>query len=153
MGEYYRKKLFLSENQVNKFKSAIKNKNDVSLQINPNLKGNIDLYLTKTQINKLKNGTSNLNFSKTQLEHHRKSGGLIFSLPAIIGGISAIAGISTASANIAKAVNQKKHQNRMETEAKKQTAIMQTLNNKKGNGYSKKKSGSGAYIIGSRKYK
>lgn len=109
---YVRYSVYLSKNQLEKIRAAAKKGEGVNVRIDPTIRGNSELYLTERQIKKLKTGKAHdLTLSKTQL---KKNGGFIFSIPAIIAGISAVAGIASSAANIARAVNQKKHEKLVE---------------------------------------
>lgn len=110
---YIRHNVHLSENQLKKLNTASKAKRSVSIRIDPTIRSNYQLYLTSRQIEKLKkNRPVDITLSKTQLQ---KNGGFIFSVPAILAGIGAAASVATGAANIVKAVNEKKHQKKVES--------------------------------------
>ena len=144
---YIRHNVHLSESQLSKLRAAGNKKEPVTITIDPQVRGNFQLYLTKTQINKLQKGKpAQITLSKTQLI---KNGGFIFSIPAILAGIGAAAGIATG---IAKTVNEKKHQDKMEAEQKRHNLAME----KKGKGVNKQsmtvvkkdvKKGKGPFLI------
>ena len=131
---YYKQNVHLTDGQAYKLDLAARKHEPVTLRINPSKKGNVDLYLTQRQINKLKDGnTHDLQFSKTQLA---KNGGLIITIPTLLAGISAAAAAAGAASNIAKAVNQKKHETKMEHEHKRHNSRVEQLlkASKKGQG-------------------
>ena len=121
--------VYLTDFQLNKLRLAAKKKEQVHLDINPNNKPNFELYLTQRQITKLNKGkTARINLSKSQLV---KNGGFIFTIPTILAGIGALAGVTSAASAVAKAVNAKKHENRTELEQKRHNAEMEKLLSKK----------------------
>ena len=135
---YIKHRVHLSDNQMSKLRTAARKKEKLSLDINPKLQGNFDLYLTQRQVNKiLKGKTARLDLSPTQL---KKNGGFIFTIPAILGAIGAISGIAGAAANIAKTVDEKKHQQTQEAEQIRHNAAVENLLK------AKDKIGTGAYI-------
>ena len=90
MTQYNTLNVELSNSQLNKLKSTIKNGTEVTLNISSNLIGSSNdetnvprkLLLTNTQVSKIRkafaNGSSaNIEFSKTQLSKIVQSGGLI----------------------------------------------------------------------------
>ena len=76
----------MSNSQLNKWKSGIKNGTEVTLNLSSNLIGNSNnetnfphkLLLTETQISKIRKA---LKFSKTQLSKTIQSGGILGELP------------------------------------------------------------------------
>ena len=128
---YAKHRVYLSKFQVEKLTSAIKNKKSVSLRIDPSIRANHDLYLTPSQIKKLKTGTHDITLSKTQLS---KNGGFIISIPALMAGLSAAAGLATAGSAIAKTVQEKKHQKRQEAETKRHNTRVENLLRASGKG-------------------
>ena len=103
---FIKHKINLSEHQLAKVRTAARRNLGVSIDVNPKLPGNIDLYLTKRQINKFKNGKPvRLDLSPNQL---KRNGGFIFTLPLILGAISAASAVAGTAAGIAKTVNEKK---------------------------------------------
>ena len=83
----------LSNSQLNKLKSAIKNKTDVALRLSSNITGNSDdetnfpykLLLTNRQVANLRKGFANytsidIKLSKTQLSNMIQSGGFLGKL-------------------------------------------------------------------------
>ena len=154
---YIRYAVHLSESQLSKLRSASKKKEPVTITVDPQVRGNFQLYLTKSQIEKLKKGTpAHIKLSKTQLI---KNGGFIFTIPALLAGIGTAAGIATG---IAKTINEKNYQSRMESEAKrhnlameakKQSMTASTAGVKQGKGVKKQsmtasvKKGKGPFLI------
>jgi len=127
---YVRHAVHLTENQIKKIQSSIKKNKSVTIRIDPSIRANRHLYLTDRQIKSLKGGKpKDITLSMTQL---KKNGGFIFSIPAILAGIGAAAGIASSAANIARVVNQKKHESKMEIAAKKQNQAIQKLLKGKG---------------------
>ena len=121
--------VYLTDFQLNKMRLAAKKKVPVHLDINPNQKSNFELYLTQRQITKLNKGkNARIKLSKSQLV---KNGGFIFTIPALLAGISTIAGVTSAASAVAKAVNAKKHENQTELEQKRHNAEMEKLLQKK----------------------
>lgn len=93
MSNYIKTRVYLSESQKNKLKSALKNQEELSLQIDKTKQPNHDIYLTKTQIKHLQDG-KRITISKTQL---KKLGGFLpFLLPILAalgtGTLSGVAG-------------------------------------------------------------
>ena len=83
----------LSDSQLNKLKSGIKNGTEVTLNLSSNVVGNTTnetdfphkLLLTNTQISRLRKGvaddsSSNIKFSKTQLSKMGQSGECLTAL-------------------------------------------------------------------------
>ena len=83
----------LSDSQLNKLKSGIKNGTEVTLNLSSNVVGNTTnetdfphkLLLTNTQISRLRKGvaddsSSNIKFSKTQLSKMGQSGEFLTAL-------------------------------------------------------------------------
>jgi hypothetical protein len=136
---YVKQRVHLSENQISKLRAAAKKKEKLSLDINPKLQGNFDLYLTQRQVNKFQKGsTCRIDLSPTQL---KKNGGFIFTIPAILAAVGAISSIAGAASGIAKTVAEKKHQEAVESEqARHNTAVENLLKVKD------QTSGKGAYI-------
>ncbi len=127
---YIRHSVYLSDNQLKKIRAAGNKNQAVSVRIDPNVRGNHHLYLTERQIKSLKEGKpKDIKLSMTQL---KKNGGFIFSIPTILAGIGAAAGLASSAATVAKAINQKKHETKMEQEAKKQNQQLQKLLKGKG---------------------
>ena len=127
---YIRHTVHLSESQLSKLRSASEKKEPVTISIDPIVRGNFQLYLTKTQIEKLKKGKPvHIKLSKSQLI---KNGGFLFTIPAILAGLGTAAGIATG---IAKTVNDKKYQDKMEAETKRHNLAMEAKSRiKKGKG-------------------
>ena len=80
MRQYNRLNTKLSNSQLNKLKSAIKNENDIVIRLSPNMigdsndKGNFphELFLTNRQVSSIlkafsNNSSADIKFSKTQL--------------------------------------------------------------------------------------
>ena len=82
---YYPYKINLSQGQLEKLKSAIKNRSSISLRLsNKDLSGNHQLLLTERQINKIKKHMSKgvgmeLRLSKAQISKNLQSGGSVLS--------------------------------------------------------------------------
>ena len=90
MTQYSRLNTKLSNSQLNKLKSAIKNETDVVIRLSPNMisdsndKGNCpqELLLTNRQVSSIRkaftnNSSVDIKFSKTQLSKMIQSGGLL----------------------------------------------------------------------------
>ena len=88
MTQYNRLNVKLSNSQLNKFKSAIKNETDVVLRLSSNMIGDNEanfphkLLLTNRQISNLRkvfanNSSDDINLSKTQLSKMIQLGGLL----------------------------------------------------------------------------
>ena len=90
MTQYNSLNVKLSNSQLNKLKSAIKNENDVVLRLSSNMTGNSDdntnfsheLLLTNGQVANLgkvfaKNTSTDIMLSKTQLSKMIRSGGFL----------------------------------------------------------------------------
>lgn len=104
-------KVYLSDSQINKLKSAFKNDSEVTLQINKSLEPNNDIYLTKTQINKINEG-KRITIKKSQLKW--KNGGFLplllpalatalkFGLPALATG--ALSGLASRAVQKGKGI-------------------------------------------------
>ena len=93
MTQYNRLNTKLSNSQLNKLKSAIKNETDVVLRLSPNMigdsndKGNCphELLLTNRQVSSIRkaftnNSSDDIKFSKTQLSKMIQSGGFLGKL-------------------------------------------------------------------------
>lgn len=96
MSNYIVKKVYLSDSQISKLKSAYKNGEELSLQIDKSKTPNFDLHLTATQINQIDKG-KRIKISKTQL---KKNGGFLpFLVPLLstlaLGAASGAAGWGT----------------------------------------------------------
>ena len=133
---YINSPIHLTESQLRKLKLN----EPCIVRIDPSKKANHHLLLTQTQVNQLSNaksaGTSkDLKISKTQLE---KNEGFIITIPTLLAGIGAAASMAGAAGGIAKAVNDKKHNNKMESEAKR--------HNKKVENLLQASTGKGAYL-------
>ena len=89
MTQYNRVNVKLSNSQLNKLKSAIKNENDVVIRLSPNMIGDSndktnfphELLLTDRQVSSIRKTFSNnssvdIKFSKTQLSKMMQSGGI-----------------------------------------------------------------------------
>ena len=90
MTQYNTLNVKLSNSQLNKLKSGIKNGTEVTLNLSSNVIGNTNeeynfphnLLLTNTQVSKLckafaNNSSTNITLSKTQLHKLRQSGGFL----------------------------------------------------------------------------
>ena len=122
---YVNSPIHLTESQLRKLKLN----EPCIVRIDPSKKANHHLLLTQTQVNQLNNaksaGTSkDLKISKTQLE---KNGGFIITIPTLLAGIGAAASMAGAAGGIAKAVNDKKHNDQMESEAKRHNKKVENL--------------------------
>ena len=91
MTQYNHLNVKLSNSQLNKFKSAIKNENEVVLRLSSNMIGDNEnnfphkLLLTNTQVSNLckafaNNSSANIKLSKTQLSKMIQSGGFLSKL-------------------------------------------------------------------------
>ena len=93
MTQYNRVNVKLSNSQLNKLKSAIKNENDVVIRLSPNMIGDSndkdnfphELLLTDRQVSSIRKAFSNnssvdIKFSKTQLSKMIQSGGFLGKL-------------------------------------------------------------------------
>jgi len=124
---YVKKSLYLTSHQLKKIRAANQDHKGTTIRIDPKRKtGSMyQLYLTQRQVNKLGKAVPfDMTLSKTQLE---KNGGFIFSIPAILAGVGAAAGLASSAATIAKAVNTKKHEKLMESEAKRHNKKLESL--------------------------
>ena len=122
---YINSPIHLTESQLRKLKLN----EPCIVRIDPSKKANHHLLLTHTQVNQLNNaksaGTSkDLKISKTQLD---KNGGFIITIPTLLAGIGAAASMAGAAGGIAKAVNDKKHNDKMESEAKRHNKKVENL--------------------------
>ena len=103
MTQYNRLNLKLSNSQLSKLKSAIKNETDVVIRLSPNMIGDSndetnfphELLLTDRQVSSIRKAFSNnssvdIKFSKTQLSKMIKSGGFLGKLlgPLLKAGLS-----------------------------------------------------------------
>ena len=126
-----RKKLYLSDGQRAKIKTAINQGRSVDLRIDPSKRSNATLLLTSCQTAKFQEKKPfNLSLSATQLRE-TKRGGFIVSIPAAIAAIGAAASLAGGASAIAKAVNDKKSQDKMLAETRRHNKAMEK---KKGKG-------------------
>ena len=110
MTQYNRANVKLSNSQLNKLRSAIKNENDVVIRLSPNIiggsndKGNFphELFQTGRQVSSTRKAFSNnssvdIKFSKTQLSKMIQSGGFLGKLlgPLLKTGLSLIKNVIT----------------------------------------------------------
>ena len=110
MTQYNRLNTKLSNSQLNKLKSAIKNENDVVIRLSPNMIGDSndktnfphELLLTNRQVSSIRKAFSNnssvdIKFSKTQLSKMIQSGGFLGRLlgPLLKTGLSLIKNVIT----------------------------------------------------------
>ena len=110
MTQYNRVNVKLSNSQLNKLKSAIKNENDVVIRLSPNMIGDSndktnfphELLLTDRQVSSTRKAFSNnssvdIKFSKTQLSKMIQSGGFLDKLlgPLLKTGLSLIKNVIT----------------------------------------------------------
>ena len=106
MTQYKSLNVKLSNSQLNKFKSAIKNETEVVLRLSSNMIGDNEanfphqLLLTNTQVSNLRkafanNSSANIKLSKTQLSKMIQSGGFLGRLlgPLIRTGFSLISNV------------------------------------------------------------
>ena len=122
---YINSPIHLTESQLRKLKLN----EPCIVKIDPSQKANHHLLLTQTQVNQLSNaksaGTSkDLKISKTQLD---KNGGFIITIPTLLAGIGAAASKAGTAGGIAKAVNDKKYNDKMESEAKRHNKKVENL--------------------------
>jgi hypothetical protein len=147
---YVKTPVYLTDYQLRKLKSN----EPCSIRIDPAKKSNHHLFLTQTQVNQLNKAkssgtTKDVKLSKTQLS---KNGGFIITIPALLAGIGAAASMAGAAGGIAKAVNDKKHNDKTESEAKRHNKEVENLLKatkamKIGKGaYLPKKNGTGAFL-------
>ena len=125
MTQYNSLNVKLSNSQINKLKSAIKNEVDGILRLSPNMVGNSNketnfshkLLLTNRQILSLRKAFNNhtsadIKFSKAQLTNMRKGGFLRFLVPLLKSGLPTIKpvgmlGLTAASSATDAAINKK----------------------------------------------
>ena len=108
MTQYNRLNVKLSNSQLNKFKSAIKNKTEILLRLSSNMIGDSNdeanfphqLLLTNTQVSNLgkafaNNSSANIKLSKTQLSKMIQSGGFLGKLlgPLLKTGLPLISNV------------------------------------------------------------
>ena len=106
MTQYNSLNVKLSNSQLNKFKSAIKNENEVILILSSNMIGDNEanfphkLLLTNTQVSNLckafaNNSSANIKLSKTQLSNMIQSGGFLSRLlgPLLKTGLPLISNV------------------------------------------------------------
>ena len=97
MTQHNRLNTKLSNSQLNKLKSAIKNENDVVIRLSPNMigdsndKGNFphELLLTERQVSRIikafaNNSSVDIKFSKIQLSKMMQSGGYLGKLLGLL---------------------------------------------------------------------
>ena len=98
MTQYNRLKTKLSNSQLNKLKSAIKNENDVVMRLSPNMIGDSndkdnfphELLLKDRQVSSIRKAFANnslvdIKFSKTHLSKMIQSGGFLGKLLGFLG--------------------------------------------------------------------
>ena len=106
MTQYNSLNVKLSNSQINKFKSAIKNENGVVLRLSSNMTGDNEvdfpphLLLANTQVSNLRkafanNSSANIKISKTQLSKMIQSGGFLGKLlgPLLKSGLPLISNV------------------------------------------------------------
>ena len=114
MTEYSMHGLTISKNQAKKIVTAAENHAPVVIRLKKeNLQGNHKLPLTTTQITRIKEAKNGLNLklSVVQLDHLKKTGGLLpllALLPLIFGGIGAAGGVAGGVASAVSAANNAK---------------------------------------------
>ena len=142
---YLRHMVHLTKHQLEKIRAAARKREAVSVLIDPRIRGNVHLYLTETQINRLNKGSPvRVTLSRTQLE---KNGGFIITIPTLLAGIGAAAGIASAAATTAKAVLQKKHDTKVEKETQRHNHVVEDFLKKQGKGaFLPKRQGRGVYL-------
>lgn len=128
--------LYVSENQLNKIKTALSKGCDVTIRISAKnvntTSANVSLSLTKTQINKIhkavtQNKGIQLKISARQLKSSsiKKDGGflpLLALLPAILGAAGGVAGGIASAVNSSKqTAEQARHNKAIEDIAKQQS--------------------------------
>lgn len=93
---YIKKKVYLSEGQIDKLNSALRKNEEITLQIDKSKSPNYDIYLTKTQINQINQG-KRITISKTSL---KKNGGFLpFIIPILTSlGLGAVSGVGAYGA-------------------------------------------------------
>ncbi len=142
---YVKTPVFLTQYQLKKLKSN----EPCTLRIDPNKKANVELILTQTQINQLKKAksagtTKEIKLSKTQMS---KNGGFVITIPTLLAGIGAAASVAGAAGGITKAVNDKKQNEKTESEVKRHNKEMKKiLKATKSLKIGKAKQGSGVYL-------
>src|SRR5271163_3090938 len=117
MTEYHMHGLTLTKTQANKIVSAAKKHDSVVISLaNNSLQGNHKLPLTETQVTRI-NKASKLNkgidlkLSAVQLQHFKKTGGLLpllALLPLIFGGLGAACGVAGGVAGAVSEANNAK---------------------------------------------
>ena len=110
MTQYNRLKLMLSNSQLSKVKSAVKNETDAIIRLSPNMIGDSNdetnfphkLLLTDRQVSSIRKAFSNnssvdIKFSKTQLSKMIQSGGFLGKLlgPLLKTGLPLIKNVIT----------------------------------------------------------
>ena len=110
MTQYNSLNVKLSNSQLNKLKSAIKNENDVVIRLSPSMIGDSndetnfshELLLTDRQVSTIRkafsnNSSANIKFSKTQLSKMIQSGGFLGNLlgPLLRAGIPLMKSVIT----------------------------------------------------------
>ena len=108
MTQYNKINIKLSNSQLNKLKSAIKNETEVIIRISPNMIGNSndetnflhELLLTDRQVSSIReafsnNSSANIKFSKTQVSKMIQSGGFLGKLlgPLLKTGLPLISNV------------------------------------------------------------
>ena len=106
MTQYNSLNVKLSNSQINKFKSAIKNETEVVLRLSSNMIGDNEvsfpphLLLANTQVSNLRkafanNSSANIKLSKTQLSKMKQSGGFLGKLlgPLLKSGLPLISNV------------------------------------------------------------
>lgn len=104
MTEYIQTKVYLSDQQQQKFLNALREKSACSLKIDLNAQPNATLYLTKSQLQKLKKANTSVlvTFSVTQMK--KQNGGFLPIVGAIGAKLLPVAAKALASAFISGAV-------------------------------------------------
>ena len=122
MGSCEQYKLGLTPFQQQKLKTAFNSMTPDSIQLKNEQyeNGTVPLLLTDRQFNKNnKNENFILSLSQSQVRKMtEKFGGFVITLPAILAGIWALDGTAGASAGIVKAVNDKKHNEKLNQKQK-----------------------------------
>ena len=117
MTQYNTLNVKLANLQLNKLKSGIKNRTEVTLNLSPNLTGNSNdetnfshkLLLTNAQVSIIciafaNDSSTNIKFSKTQLSKMTQSGGILANLLGAISHTMFLRGLETLKGGVKKGV-------------------------------------------------
>ncbi len=133
---YVRHSVHLTEGQLSKLRSAAKNKEAVSIQINPQQQANHHLYLTRSQIARLKKGPSRITLSKSQLV---RNGGFVVTIPMITAALAGLASVAGTASTVATAVNKKKALDKQLKQEAEHHRRLEAIKAKTGSGCGKKR--------------